>query len=209
MHNHKQKTLIRKSDRESVVAFERGFQSKRKKGRSGFGSVHIQKHLPDGSFGQISKHEAVMMVDMLNDDSVDFNIEPDGKRKYQKKLSDGHILTLLIGDREEGERVITIYTDRNVDSSGKTNSSTEGDPSAKNPQINSTTLIDDVNKFNQSSLPYSAPTITVDGIERPTTDSTGKQIAQTEQGLINFWRWFGDSKVVDKDGKPLVVHSCE
>jgi hypothetical protein len=77
------------------------------------------------------------------------------------------------------------------------------------PNLNSTTPVDGVNKLNQSSLPYSAPTITVDGIERQTTDSPGKQIAQTEQGLINFWRWFGDSKVVDKDGKPLVVHSCE
>jgi len=195
MHNHKQKTLIRKSDTDSVVAFERGFQSKRKKGRSGFGSVHIQKHLPDGSFGQISKHEAVMMVDMLKDDNVDFNIEPDGKRKYQKKLSDGHILTLLIGDREEGERVITIYTDRNVDLSGKTNSSTEGDPSAKSPHEDSTTPVDGVNKLyqfagvnaktaNLGNL-ASAEQMIEDGID---ADAVWKETGW-EKGTDGQWKW--------------------
>lgn len=49
-------------------------------------------------------------------------------------------------------------------------------------------------------------TINVDGKERPTTDSTGKQIHPTEEGLRNFWRWFGDSKVVDDEGRPLVVY---
>jgi len=49
-------------------------------------------------------------------------------------------------------------------------------------------------------------TITVDGKTRPTTNSNGKPIAQTEEGLRNFWRWFGDSKVVDAEGRPLVVY---
>lgn len=49
-------------------------------------------------------------------------------------------------------------------------------------------------------------TITVDGKERPTTNSEGKPLAATEEGIRNFWRWFGDSKVVDADGKPLVVY---
>lgn len=50
------------------------------------------------------------------------------------------------------------------------------------------------------------PTITVDGKERPTTNSNGQQIAATEEGVRNFWRWFGDSKVVDDDGRPMVVY---
>lgn len=49
-------------------------------------------------------------------------------------------------------------------------------------------------------------TINVDGIDRPVTNSNGKPIAQTKEGLRNFWRWFGDSKVVDAEGKPLVVY---
>lgn len=59
--------------------------------------------------------------------------------------------------------------------------------------------------FEQAGA-YTADTIDVDGITRPTTNSTGRPIAQTEEGLRNFWRWFGDSKVVDADGRPLVVY---
>ena len=48
--------------------------------------------------------------------------------------------------------------------------------------------------------------ITVDGIERPTRNSEGRQIHPMEDGVRNFWRWFGDSKVVDTEGRPLVVY---
>lgn len=48
--------------------------------------------------------------------------------------------------------------------------------------------------------------IEVDGVQRPTTNSNGKPIAPTEEALRNFWRWFGDSKVVDDQGRPLVVY---
>lgn len=63
---------------------------------------------------------------------------------------------------------------------------------------------DTANVLNQSV--YTADTIEVDGKTRPTTNSKGQRIAQTEEGLRNFWKWFGDSKVVDADGKPLVVY---
>jgi hypothetical protein len=36
-------------------------------------------------------------------------------------------------------------------------------------------------------------------------NSLGKQIAKDEQSLLNFYSWFGNSKVVDDSGKPLVV----
>ena len=49
-------------------------------------------------------------------------------------------------------------------------------------------------------------TITVDGIERPTTNNKGQPIAQTEEGIRNFWKWFADSRVVDAEGRPLVVY---
>jgi hypothetical protein len=48
-------------------------------------------------------------------------------------------------------------------------------------------------------------TIEVDGVQRPTLNSNGKPIHPTQEGVRNFWRWFGDSKVVDADGRPLVV----
>jgi len=63
------------------------------------------------------------------------------------------------------------------------------------------------NEFDQADgTPYSEPTIEVDGVTRSTTNSKGNPIAATKEGLENFWRWFGDSKVVDADGKPLVVY---
>lgn len=55
----------------------------------------------------------------------------------------------------------------------------------------------------RSALP---PTIDVDGKQRPTTNSDGKPIARTAEEVRNFWKWFGDSKVVDASGKPLVVY---
>ena len=55
----------------------------------------------------------------------------------------------------------------------------------------------------QKQLPA---TIEIDGVDRPTTNSNGKPLAATEEGVKNFWRWFGDSKVVDANGKPMVVY---
>jgi len=49
-------------------------------------------------------------------------------------------------------------------------------------------------------------TIEVDGKKRPTTNSNGRPIETTREKLRNFWRFFGDSKVVDADGNPLVVY---
>lgn len=55
----------------------------------------------------------------------------------------------------------------------------------------------------QQALPT---TIEIDGKQRPTTNSNGQPIAATEEGVRNFWKWFGDSKVVDAEGRPLVVY---
>jgi hypothetical protein len=77
-------------------------------------------------------------------------------------------------------------------------------------------LLDQVSAFIDSKdeprfslAPANRPmpkTIDVDGVERPTTNSDGKPIHPTEEGVRNFWRWFGESKVVDDQGKPLVVY---
>lgn len=55
----------------------------------------------------------------------------------------------------------------------------------------------------KSALPE---TIAVDGVQRPTTNSNGKPIHPTLDGIKNFWRWFGESKVMDEQGRPLVVY---
>lgn len=61
-------------------------------------------------------------------------------------------------------------------------------------------------KFSRTEAAYTEATITIDGKERPATNSNGRRIAQTGEGLRNFWKWFGDSKVVDGEGRPLVVY---
>lgn len=61
-------------------------------------------------------------------------------------------------------------------------------------------------KLDAENKPYNGDTINIDGVERPTKNSDGKPIAKSEAALRNFWNWFGDSKVVDEDGRPLVVY---
>lgn len=58
----------------------------------------------------------------------------------------------------------------------------------------------------QSETEYTDDTIVVDGKERTVYNSEGNRIATTKEALTNFWRWFGDSKVVDDQGRPLVVY---
>lgn len=60
-------------------------------------------------------------------------------------------------------------------------------------------------ELNQTATSLPA-TIEIDGKQRPTTNSNGQPIAATEEGVKSFWKWFGDSKVVDADGRPLVVY---
>lgn len=49
-------------------------------------------------------------------------------------------------------------------------------------------------------------TIDIGGVSRSTVNSEGQPLAATEEGVRAFWAWFGDSKVVDADGRPLVVY---
>lgn len=53
---------------------------------------------------------------------------------------------------------------------------------------------------------YDGETIEVDGKERTVYNSNGDRIAKSKEALTNFWRWFGDSKVVDEQGRPIVMY---
>jgi len=46
--------------------------------------------------------------------------------------------------------------------------------------------------------------VNINGVERSKYNNLGNLIHQTEEGIINFWKWFGGSKVVDEQGRPLV-----
>lgn len=49
----------------------------------------------------------------------------------------------------------------------------------------------------------------VRGKQRPTKNSRDQQIHPEESGIVAFWEWFGDSKIVDQHGRPLVFfHGC-
>ena len=53
---------------------------------------------------------------------------------------------------------------------------------------------------------YEGETITINGQEKTVYNSNGDRIAMSEPALRNFYKWFGDSKVVDEQGRPLVVY---
>lgn len=60
--------------------------------------------------------------------------------------------------------------------------------------------------LDEENPAYDGETITINGQEKTVYNSNGERIAQSEAALRNFYRWFGDSKVVDKQGRPLVVY---
>lgn len=69
-----------------------------------------------------------------------------------------------------------------------------------------TDLADENARLDDIYPAYDGETIEVDGKERTVYNSNGDRIAKSKEALTNFWRWFGDSKVVDEQGRPLVVY---
>lgn len=71
-------------------------------------------------------------------------------------------------------------------------------------------FVDDLSNLNElyskTEEKYTKETININGVERPTKNSLGKPIAETESDLKEFYKWFGNSKVIDKEGRPLVVY---
>lgn len=55
--------------------------------------------------------------------------------------------------------------------------------------------------------PVKTDVIKVDGKNLPTKTSKGTIIHASEGGVINFWKWFDGSKVVDERGRPVVNYS--
>lgn len=53
---------------------------------------------------------------------------------------------------------------------------------------------------------YDGETIEINGVERTVYNSNGDRIAKSAEALRNFWNWFGDSKVVDRKGRPVVMY---
>ena len=49
-------------------------------------------------------------------------------------------------------------------------------------------------------------TIVIDGVIRSTRNGNGRLIHPTEEGVRNFWKWFGDAVTVDRRGRPVVMY---
>lgn len=73
-------------------------------------------------------------------------------------------------------------------------------------QLQQFDLADENARLDDIYPEYTGETIEVDGKERTVYNSNGERIAKSAEALRNFYKWFGDSKVVDSQGRPLVVY---
>ena len=85
--------------------------------------------------------------------------------------------------------------------------------SVKNKELynQSVDLQKEMNDIDRAEFDAGVPmwdkdTININGVERAVTNSSGKKIAHSEKSLRMFYEWFGDSKVVDAEGRPLIVY---
>jgi len=67
-------------------------------------------------------------------------------------------------------------------------------------------LADENAQLDAENPAYDGETININGQEKTVYNSNGDRIAKSKEALRNFYNWFGDSKVVDKQGRPLVVY---
>lgn len=51
-----------------------------------------------------------------------------------------------------------------------------------------------------------ATLIEIDGIDRSRMNGNGIPIHPTDEGIKNFWRWFGESVLIDTEGRPLSAY---
>lgn len=45
-----------------------------------------------------------------------------------------------------------------------------------------------------------------ESIDKPSENSNGSPISNSPEGVLNFWKWFGDSKTIDEKGRPIVFY---
>ena len=67
-------------------------------------------------------------------------------------------------------------------------------------------LADENAQLDAENPAYDGETININGQEKTVYNSNGDRIAKSKEALENFYKWFGDSKVVDEQGRPLVVY---
>lgn len=103
-HNDKNMVKIRKNDIESLNEY-----IKYEKGNTDKGAVHIQKHLENGSTGEVSTHELLRIGEIIRDGKLTKSY---GKNVYEITKDEVHFRVITTGSKNE--RVITFYSNRNL-----------------------------------------------------------------------------------------------
>ena len=180
----------------------------------------------DGNIGGILGKECIANIGRIFDTALLIKTTPDAKhgtknriRRYANAIvSDGETFMVKITVKEMANKRLEL-TDIEIENNGGTdlaaydlkvgrkNTAVDafGNLTADKSAVSSgnNISIDDLIKFVNT---YAAETIQIDGKEKAVRNSAGERIARTEEGLRAFYEWFGDSKVVDENGRPLVVY---
>ena len=111
--NSKKSTIIRKDLDviDEIIKFEKGEADYMAHGerKSGYGALHIQKHLDTQNNGWVTKQEYLNMGQMLRKSTMK---EADDKRIYTYFNDEGIRFRVVIGIGKNKERVISFYSNR-------------------------------------------------------------------------------------------------
>ena len=111
--NNKKSTIIRKDLDviDEIIKFEKGEADYMLHGerKSGYGALHIQKHLDTQNNGWVTKQEYLNMGQMLRKSTMQ---EADDKRIYTYFNDEGIRFRVVIGIGKNKERVISFYSNR-------------------------------------------------------------------------------------------------
>ena len=169
-----------------------GLHSESPQGESGMGRENdqiLRKSNP-GSIGEVGKGKQKSSITH----ALDYLTNSANNTSNQAKQSDGKSKGRT-GFFDKGKETVVGRAEQTLPASG------EGLEQVT-PEKGKTTPRHALDYLNQ---PFPS-TIKVDGVDRPTTNSNDKPIHPTKEGIVNFWRWFGESRVTDEQGRPLVVY---
>lgn len=159
-----------------------------------FDTAMLIKTTPDAKHG--SKNKIRRYANVIRSDGENFIVKMTVKEMANKRpeLTDIEI-------EDNGGRDLSAY-DMKVGRKNTAEGNISGDKSPtflNGNDISINDLIDFVNSYSEDS-------IQIDGKNKAARNSAGRRIARTEEGLRAFYEWFGDSLIVDENGRPLVVY---
>lgn len=159
-----------------------------------FDTAILVKTTPDAKHG--TKNRILRYANVIRSDGENFIVKMTVKEMANKRpeLTDIEI-------EDNGGKDLSAY-DMKVGRKNTAEGNISGDKSPTIPSGTDISIADMIDFVNN----YSEDTIQIDGKDRSARNSEGRRIARTEEGLRAFYDWFGDSKVVDENGRPLVVY---